>query len=157
MTERADETTAVAAVGGKVGNWIRADSLEWDQQFQQLERELAAVPWPDHEDLRRVRDEGYEEDGEADPMTKGLSWLSLRLAPLLPVTRVERRCNIESSRLALARAMGGVVHVPDPVQATVHHAETRLGRNQSSLDKKVEMQDEEEEGNAKKTFAVDVL
>lgn len=34
------------------------DALERHQQLQKLQAELAAVPWPDEEDLRAVDEEG---------------------------------------------------------------------------------------------------
>ena len=57
-----DEQTVMSA-----GCSVRLSSLERDEELEEVDRDLAPVPWPDDEDLGRVADERDEADGADDP------------------------------------------------------------------------------------------
>jgi hypothetical protein len=44
------------------------DSLERDQQLQQVQAEFPAVPWPDDEDLGDVDEKPYQKQRPANPV-----------------------------------------------------------------------------------------
>jgi len=44
----------------------RTNLLEWPKQNNELNRQNTAIPWPDNEDLGRVRNEAYQDYSATD-------------------------------------------------------------------------------------------